>query len=96
MNPDRYTKTILTIIALCLLVIAGRDVGLIPNPIDVNIMSCEREAFRGVPLFVEVASMPYETNVNITGCDQQLDVNITGCDQNALGTAGPMEVEVQN
>jgi hypothetical protein len=34
--------------------------------------------------------------VNITGCDQQLDVNITGCDQNALGTAGPMEVEVQN
>jgi len=59
MKTDLYTKTILTIIATCLLYIAGKDV-VVPayadrkEIIDVNIAKIDGQYLGRVPLSVKV------------------------------------------
>ena len=59
MKTDLYTKTILTIIAICLLFIAGRDM-VVPayadkkEIIDVNIAKIDGRYLGRVPLLVKV------------------------------------------
>ena len=60
MKTDLYTKTILTIIAICLLYIAGKDV-VVPayaerkEIIDVNIAKIDGQYLGRVPLSVKIA-----------------------------------------
>ena len=59
MKTDLYTKTILTIIAICLLYIAGRDM-VVPayadrkDIIDVNITKIDGQYLGRVPLPVKI------------------------------------------
>jgi hypothetical protein len=60
MKTDLYTKTILTIIAICLLYIAGRDI-VAPvyadrkEIVDVNIAKIDGQYLGRVPLTVKIA-----------------------------------------
>ena len=82
MKTDAYTKTVLTIIAVCLLFIAGKQLDLVPKAYgagDVN--------FATVPLN-EDGSM----NVRVLSLDEdaEMGVNIEECSD------FPLEVKVKN
>lgn len=61
MNIDLYTKTVLTVIAGCLLYLVAKDVSLIPaaragsGPIDVNIVEVSGSRVHISPLPVKIA-----------------------------------------
>ena len=87
MKPDNYTKAVLTLIALCLLVIAGKDVNFITTAHGAEM---DRPSFVTVPLNDD-GSM----NVRVVGMPSEVDVNITGCSAYAFQFA-ELDVEVQN
>jgi len=61
MKTDLYTKTVLTIIAICLLCITGRDM-VVPayadkkEIIDINIAKIDGRYLGRVPLLVKIVS----------------------------------------
>jgi len=82
MKPDTYTKSVLTVIALCLLFIVSKQVDLVPKAYgngEVN--------FATVPLN-EDGSM----NVRVLSLseDADMDVNIADC------SSCPLDVKVRN
>ncbi len=85
MKTDTYTKTVLTIIAVCLLFIAGKQVDLFPKAYGAG-----EGGFANIPLNEDGT-----VNVRIVEAPT-MDVNITSCDANAFYRAEPIKVETSN
>jgi hypothetical protein len=73
---------------VCLLVIAGKNIGLVSTATAADI---DRPAFATVPLN-EDGSM----NVRVVELPDVMNVNIWSCENEALREAGPIEVKVKN
>lgn len=86
MKPDTYTKTVLTIIAVCMLIIAGRNIALVPPAQAADLGSV---SYGMVPLN-EDGSM----NVRVVGMPETVDVNITECAKYAFKYVEPLAVAV--
>jgi len=91
MKIDLYTKTVLTIIAICLTIIVLKSVNIIPNAYgDTPPSNLKNNMNYGlVPLNVDGT-----IDVNIKS-SSTLDVNIVSCESDALRDAGPMKVIIK-
>lgn len=80
MKTDFYTKTVLTVIALCLTIIVIRQIGIIPDAkaIETNLNSGNLN-YGLVPLNVDGS-----IDVNIKSNSSTIDVNIESCESWAL------------
>ncbi len=92
MKTDFYTKAVLTVIAICLTIIALKQVDIIPN------------AYAGTPKTNLNTNMNYglvplnadgSIDVNVKS-SSTMDVNITSCSNNAFYHAEPIEVKIKN
>jgi hypothetical protein len=88
MNTDRYTKAVLTIIALCLLVIASKNLALVPTA---HAADTDKPNYAMVPLN-EDGSM----NVRVVDMPEEVDVNIVSCSGYAFSNAEPIQVKIRN
>ena len=82
MKTDRYTKTVLTIIAICLTIIVLKQVDIIPS------------AYAGTP----TANLKNNMNYGLVplNADGIIDVNIVSSEIDALRDAGPMKVIINS
>ena len=91
MKSDFYTKTVLTVIAICLMVIAFKQTDIIPKAYAdspaANVKSNRNYGL--VPLNADGS-----IDVNIKSAST-MDVNIESCSSYALQYAGPMRVIVK-
>lgn len=87
MKPDNYTKSVLTIIALCLVVIAAKDIALVPNAQAADFSS---------PCY-GMAPLNEDGSMNVRVVDPEyVEVKLIGSSGGSLNGAGLMEVEVSN
>ena len=80
MKVDKYTKSMLTIIAGCLILLVLKTYNIVPNayaasPTPVSIESCSPSAFNYV---------------------EPIEVEIESCSSTAFNRAEPIEVKVVN
>lgn len=84
MKQDYYTKAILTVIAICLLVLTLKQVNIISTAKANNVVSTKNYGL--VPL-----NKDGSINARING---EVDVNISSCSSNAFYYAEPIEVKI--
>lgn len=93
MKTDFYTKTVLTIIAICLTILTFQNVDIIPKTYasktkDLNLNPLKNYGL--VPLNPDGS-----IDVNIKSAST-MDVNIESCSYNAFYRAEPIQVEIKN
>ena len=92
MKQDSYTKTLLTIIAICLIVLTMKQVDIFPS------------AFAGTPIKnvsdkVNYGLVPLNSDGSITvkfAASSTMDINIESCDPMAFYNAEPIQVKIKN
>lgn len=94
MKTDFYTKTVLTIIALCLSILTLKNVDIIPKAYasepTKNLNVSPSKNYGLVPLNVDGS-----IDVNIKSA-QTMDVKIVSCSNTAFYYAEPIEVKIKN
>lgn len=107
MKTDFYTKTVLTIIALCLAILTLQNVDIIPkahaSEPNNNLGIIETKKYGLVPLNedgsidVNIKSFASEMDVNISSIDtkDELDINIDEIGGGYVSYGGPISVKVE-
>lgn len=94
MKTDFYTKTVLTIIAVCLLILTLQNVDIIPKAYASEptkyLNASNSKNYGLVPLNADGS-----IDVNIKSA-QTMDVNIESCSTRAFYRAEPIEVKIRN
>ena len=106
MKTDFYTKTILTVIAVCLTIIVLKDFDFIPKayanePTNKTINELVKTNYAVVPINEDgsinvkvMSSSEIDVNINSISTKDELDVNIDEIGGGYVSYGGPISVEI--
>jgi hypothetical protein len=95
MKTDRYTKTILTVIAICLVILVFKGTGIIQST---NAGEPTKSNMNNANYSMIPVNSDGSINVHLISDpnDEPMDVNIVSCSRNAFYHAEPISVKIDN